>query len=103
VSAAASSVARHPQVRGALLDLQRALGRRGNGSVLEGRDIGTVVFPDADVIDRTTMNTWEDERIAVRVNAFGKDKIALQRLFDAAEKAKIELSSATQTAITGIR
>ncbi len=49
VSAAASSVARHPPVRDALLDLQRALGRLGNGSVLEGRDIGTVVFPDADV------------------------------------------------------
>jgi CMP/dCMP kinase len=49
VSAAASSVARHPEVRGALLGLQRALGRMGKGSVLEGRDIGTVVFPDADV------------------------------------------------------
>lgn len=49
VSTAASSVARHPEVRGALLDLQRSLGRLGKGSVLEGRDIGTVVFPDADV------------------------------------------------------
>lgn len=49
VSTAASSVARHPEVRGALLGLQRSLGRRGKGSVLEGRDIGTVVFPDADV------------------------------------------------------
>jgi cytidylate kinase len=49
VSAAASSGARHPEVRGALLELQRALGRLGKGSVLEGRDIGTVVFPDADV------------------------------------------------------
>jgi len=49
VSAAASSVARHPEVRSALLELQRALGRLGKGSVLEGRDIGTVVFPDADV------------------------------------------------------
>jgi cytidylate kinase len=49
VSTAASSVARHPEVRGALLGLQRALGRLGKGSVLEGRDIGTVVFPDADV------------------------------------------------------
>lgn len=49
VSAAASSVSRHPEVRGALLDLQRALGRRHPGAVLEGRDIGTVVFPDARV------------------------------------------------------
>ena len=49
VSAGASAVARHPAVRGALLELQRSLGRQGTGSVLEGRDIGTVVFPDADV------------------------------------------------------
>jgi cytidylate kinase len=49
VSSTSSAVARHPAVRAALLDLQRALGRRGSGSVLEGRDIGTVVFPDADL------------------------------------------------------
>lgn len=47
ISQAASHVSRHPQVRAALLDLQRGLGRDG-GVVLEGRDIGTVVFPDAD-------------------------------------------------------
>lgn len=46
-SAASSAVSRHPQVRGALLELQRQLGRRAPGAVLEGRDIGTVVFPDA--------------------------------------------------------
>ncbi len=49
VSSAASGVARHPAVRDGLLELQRSLGRRGRGSVLEGRDIGTVVFPDADI------------------------------------------------------
>jgi cytidylate kinase len=43
----ASEVSRHPEVRAALLDLQRELGRDG-GVVLEGRDIGTVVFPDAE-------------------------------------------------------
>jgi histidinol-phosphate aminotransferase len=47
VSAASSSVSRHPPVRAALLELQRALGRRQPGAVLEGRDIGTVVFPAA--------------------------------------------------------
>jgi cytidylate kinase len=36
-----------PEVRGALLDLQRRLGA-GGGAVLDGRDIGTVIFPDAD-------------------------------------------------------
>ena len=44
----ASQVSAHPEVRAALLELQRQAGREG-GVVLEGRDIGTVVFPDADV------------------------------------------------------
>jgi cytidylate kinase len=41
-------VARHPQVRAVMRDRQRELGELGN-SVIEGRDIGTVVAPDADV------------------------------------------------------
>jgi cytidylate kinase len=48
VGMGASTVSAHPEVRHALLGLQRNAGRRG-GVVLEGRDIGTVVFPDADV------------------------------------------------------
>jgi cytidylate kinase len=62
VSAGASAVARHPAVRSALLDLQRTLGRRGAGSVLEGRDIGTVVFPDADVKAFVTASPEERAR-----------------------------------------
>lgn len=48
VARGASRVSAHPPVREALLDLQRRLGADG-GVVLEGRDIGTVVFPDAEV------------------------------------------------------
>jgi cytidylate kinase len=44
----ASKVSAQPRVRAALLELQRSAGRNG-GVVLEGRDIGTVVFPDAHV------------------------------------------------------
>jgi cytidylate kinase len=44
----ASTVSTHKEVRDALLDVQRQAGRAG-GVVLEGRDIGTVVFPDAEV------------------------------------------------------
>lgn len=47
VGLGASSVSVHPEVRAVLLDLQRQAGREG-GVVLEGRDIGTVVFPDAE-------------------------------------------------------
>jgi CMP/dCMP kinase len=46
---AASVVARIPAVRAAILDYQRAFARRPEGAVLDGRDIGTVVCPDADV------------------------------------------------------
>jgi CMP/dCMP kinase len=46
VSAAASRIAVHPQVRSALIDRQRAF-RKPPGLVAEGRDMGTVVFPDA--------------------------------------------------------
>jgi len=45
---AASAVAAIPAVRAALLDWQRDFGRR-HGAVLDGRDIGTVVFPEAPV------------------------------------------------------
>ncbi len=48
VTAAASRVSVHPQVREVMVKRQRALGREG-GVVMEGRDIGTAVFPNADV------------------------------------------------------
>ncbi len=48
LSQGASKVSAQPRVRAALLELQRSAGRSG-GVVLEGRDIGTVVFPDAEV------------------------------------------------------
>jgi cytidylate kinase len=44
--AAASAVATIPGVRAALLDFQRDFAR-AQGAVLDGRDIGTVIFPDA--------------------------------------------------------
>jgi cytidylate kinase len=46
---AASVVARIPAVREAILAYQRTFARRPEGAVLDGRDIGTVVCPDADV------------------------------------------------------
>ena len=47
IAMGASTVSAHPGVRKALLDLQRQAGAQG-GIVAEGRDIGTVVFPDAE-------------------------------------------------------
>jgi cytidylate kinase len=48
IDRAAAAVARLPPVRSVLVEQQRAMGVNG-GIVMEGRDIGTVVFPDADV------------------------------------------------------
>ena len=48
IDAAVPVVARHPAVRAVMRDRQRALGRQGD-SVIEGRDIGVVVAPDAEV------------------------------------------------------
>ncbi len=46
---AASVVAKFPKVRSALLALQREFAAQEPGAVLDGRDIATVVLPDADV------------------------------------------------------
>jgi CMP/dCMP kinase len=47
-SRAASVVSAHPSVRIALFERQRAFARQPSGAVLDGRDIGTVIAPDAD-------------------------------------------------------
>ena len=49
VGEAASIVAKHPEVRDELLAYQRNFARAKSGAVLDGRDIGTVICPDADV------------------------------------------------------
>ena len=46
---AASVVGAMPDVRAALIDMQRRFARHPSGAVLDGRDIGTVIAPDADV------------------------------------------------------
>jgi cytidylate kinase len=49
LSEAASLVARNPQVRDVLLAYQRDFAQQKPGAILDGRDIGTVICPDADV------------------------------------------------------
>ena len=48
VAQAASKVAVMGEVRAALVDFQRAFARRAGGAVLDGRDIGTVICPNAE-------------------------------------------------------
>ncbi len=49
VGEVASLVSAIPEVRKVVLAFQREFGRTPPGAVLDGRDIGTVIFPDADV------------------------------------------------------
>jgi cytidylate kinase len=65
IDKAATAVARLPRVREALVERQRALGADG-GIVMEGRDIGTVVFPDADV--KIYLDASAEERARRRAN-----------------------------------
>lgn len=73
ISMGSSKVSAIPEVRSALLDLQRKLGGEGK-SILEGRDIGTVIFPDADV--KFFLTASVDERAKRRLSeleALGQD------------------------------
>lgn len=64
ISQGSSQVSAHPEVRAALLELQRRLGA-GGGVVVEGRDTGTVVFPAADA--KFFLTASEEERARRRV------------------------------------
>jgi cytidylate kinase len=74
VTAAASRVSVHPPVRQILVARQRKLGRDG-GVVMEGRDIGTAVFPNADVkvfLDADP-NVRAERRLLQHGTQFGED------------------------------
>jgi CMP/dCMP kinase len=63
---AASVVAAIPSVRQALFELQRAFATQAGGALLDGRDIGTVIAPDADV------KLWVDADVTQRACGAGK-------------------------------
>jgi cytidylate kinase len=74
VSAAASKVSAHPELREVLLPVQRAAAeqaRRRGGAVVEGRDIGTVVLPDAEL--KVYLSAAPEERARRRASQTGKE------------------------------
>lgn len=75
----ASKVAAYPPVRAALLDRQRAFARKP-GLVADGRDMGTVVFPDAGV--KVFLTASAEERARRRL-------LQLQEAGEAADMAAI--------------
>lgn len=97
MDAAASIVARQPAVRRALVERQRAIGASG-GTVMEGRDIGTVVFPSADV--KIYLDASPEERARRRAtdpaHASGKGPAAIQEVATAlAERDRLDSTRAT--------
>ena len=70
VDSSVSTVARIPEVRAALLERQRALAAEG-GIVMAGRDVGTVVLPDADL--KLFLDASVDERARRRIEERGLD------------------------------
>jgi len=82
VGEAVSLVAQVPEVREVLVELQRRMGERG-GIVMDGRDIGTVVLPSADV--KIFLTAAEEERAARRhaeLVARG-ERVAYEEVLDA--------------------
>jgi cytidylate kinase len=76
VAEAASRVATNPKVRAALVEKQRELLSKGNW-VAEGRDIGTVVAPDADV--KVFLTASPEERARRRAEELGTDLDTVRR------------------------
>jgi len=94
MSLGASAVSKHPEVRAALLGIQRRLGRVAPGAVLEGRDIGTVVFPDAEhkffltASDETRARRRFDELRAKGASPSFEETLADQRRRDAQDAGR---------------
>jgi CMP/dCMP kinase len=83
VSAAASRVSAHGQLREVLLPVQRAAAekaREQGGAVVEGRDIGTVVLPDAEL--KVYLSAAPEERARRRASQTGREE-ELDRIRDA--------------------
>ncbi len=84
IDRAASQVAAYREVRSALLELQREIGRSGR-VVMAGRDIGTVVMPDAPV------KVWLDASLEERARRRQRD-LAARGVMASLEEVKAELA-----------
>ena len=68
INAQVSDVSKISEVRKLMVEKQRDMAKIGNGVVMEGRDIGTVVFPDADV--KVFLTASLDTRANRRANEY---------------------------------
>ncbi len=87
VAQAASRVAAIVEVRSALVDFQISFARRAGGAVLDGRDIGTVICPDAEVkLFVTASDEVRAERRYLELSAKNADVTRAQVLADVRER-----------------
>ena len=86
---AASRVAAIPEVRAALVDYQRRFARQEPGAVLDGRDIGTVICPEAEL--KLYVTASDEVRALRRASELGADPaetLAALRERDARDSAR---------------
>lgn len=96
VAQAASKVAVIPEVRSALVDFQKAFARRAGGAVLDGRDIGTVICPDAEAkLFVTASAEVRAERRFKELQGKGGDQSYEEVLADVKERDKRDRERAT--------
>ena len=79
---AASRAAAHPGVRAALLQLQRAFAAQRAGAVLDGRDIGTVIAPDAPAKLFVTASPLVRAERRLRQLTFQGEQLTLQDMLE---------------------
>jgi cytidylate kinase len=94
VEAVVSGVSRHPAVRRTLRSAQRSLG--GGGAVMEGRDIGSVVFPDATV--KIYLVADPEVRAARRGSERDEDSSAVGAAIDARDRRDATTTPAAPSA-----
>jgi cytidylate kinase len=95
VTAIVSAVAAHAALRRQMVELQRRwVADRGGSAVVEGRDIGTVVFPDADL--KIWLTALPEERALRRAGETGEGRSRVER--DLARRDGLDSSRATSPA-----
>ena len=100
VDEAVSAISRVPELRAALLERQRALAAEPGGIVMAGRDIGTVVLPDADL--KIFLDASVEERARRRTDERGRDPDSAEARFILAQlRRRDELDS--QRAVAPLR
>jgi len=93
VNAHVSDVSKISEVRKLLVEKQREIGARGYGVVMEGRDIGTVVFPNADV--KIFLTASLDTRATRRTNEYrenGSNVLVDEIKYNLSNRDKIDSS-----------